>query len=64
MVRIYSEPGVFEDREMNDEELAQHEKDQAAIAEIAAQEQARKAAREALFERLGITAEEAALLLK
>lgn len=63
MVRIYTEPNVFIDREMTDEEFAQHQLDQAAIAEITAQEQAKIEARQALLIRLGITAEEAALLL-
>ncbi len=51
------------DREMNDEEFAQYEADQAAqalAAEAKAQAEADKAA---LLTRLGITAEEAKLLL-
>ncbi len=50
-------------REMNDAEFAQYEIDQAAN-KAAAQAQADKAtAKQALFDRLGITADEAALLL-
>ena len=51
------------DREMNAEELAQWEADQAAFAaQVQAQEEA-AAAKAALLERLGITEEEAKLLL-
>ena len=50
-------------REMNDAEFAQYEIDQAAN-KAAAQAQADKAtAKQALLDRLGITADEAALLL-
>jgi len=50
-------------REMNDAEFAQYEIDQAAN-KAAAQAQADKAtARQAVLDRLGITADEAALLL-
>ena len=51
------------DREMNDAEFAQYEADQAAAVERAAAEEAKAAEKEALLERLGITAEEAKLLL-
>jgi hypothetical protein len=50
-------------REMTDEEFAQHK---AILAETAAKEadaQAKSEAKAALLERLGITAEEAALLI-
>lgn len=50
-------------REMNDEEFAQHEIDVAANAAEEADRVARIAAREAILEKLGLTAEEAALLL-
>jgi hypothetical protein len=63
MVRIYSENGVFVDREMNDEEFAQHKLDQAEIAKIAAEEEKKIAARIELLNRLGITTDEAKLLL-
>jgi len=50
-------------REMNDAELAQHEIDKAADkAEIKAQA-VKAIARQAVLDRLGITADEAALLL-
>jgi hypothetical protein len=51
------------DREMNDAEFAQHQADQAAQATQAAAEAAKAAEKEALLERLGITADEAKLLL-
>ena len=63
IVRIYSAPGEFIDREMNDKEFAQYEIDQ---AEVAAQNQAKleKASEKAaLLNRLGITEDEAKLLL-
>jgi hypothetical protein len=51
------------DREMNDAEFAQYEADQAAAAERAAAETAKTAEKDALLARLGITADEAKLLL-
>jgi hypothetical protein len=51
------------DREMNDAEFAAYQADQAAAAEKAAVEEAKAAEKEALLTRLGITADEAKLLL-
>jgi len=51
------------ERDMTAEEVAQYEADQAAAAERAAEEAAKAAEKAALLERLGITAEEAKLLL-
>jgi hypothetical protein len=51
------------EREMNDEELAQYEKDQLSWAAEKAAEAKAAADKTALLERLGITADEAALLL-
>ena len=51
------------DREMNDAEFAQYEADQAAAAAQAAAEAAKAAEKAALLTRLGITADEAKLLL-
>lgn len=51
------------DREMNDAEFAQYEADQAAAATQAAAEAAKAAEKKALLARLGITADEAKLLL-
>ena len=64
MVRIHdlSTDEVI-DREMNDAEFAQYEADQAATATQAAAEAAKAAEKEALLARLGITADEAKLLL-
>jgi hypothetical protein len=64
MVRIHdAETNEVIDREMNDAEFAQYEADQAAVATQAAAEAAKSAEKAALLERLGITAEEAQLLL-
>ena len=64
MVRIHDlETNEVIDREMDDAEFAQYEADQAAQAEIAAAEAAKAAEKEALLARLGITADEAKLLL-
>jgi hypothetical protein len=64
MVRIHdiSTDEVI-DREMNDEEFAQWEADQAAQAALQAEADAKAAERQALLERLGITESEAQLLL-
>lgn len=57
------ETGEINKVEMTKDEIAQHNKDNAeAEARIAAQE-AKKVEKSALLSRLGITAEEAALLL-
>jgi hypothetical protein len=52
------------DREMTDNEFADHKKMQTENAAILADEQSKAEAKAALLERLGITADEAALLLK
>lgn len=52
-----------ETREMDDAEFAQYEKDQLEAAAIKAAEEEAKNAKTALLERLGITADEAKLLL-
>lgn len=51
------------DREMNDAEFAQYQADQAAQAEAQAKADAKAAQRQALLTRLGITEEEARILL-
>jgi len=51
------------DREMNDQEFAQYEASQAANAAEQAEAEAKAAARQVILDRLGITPEEAALLL-
>ena len=54
---------TFIERDMTAKEFAQYEADQAAAATQAAAEAAKAAEKEALLERLGITADEAKLLL-
>ena len=51
------------DREMNDQEFAAFEANQAARAEAQAAEAAKAAQRQAILSRLGITEEEARILL-
>jgi len=51
------------EREFTPEELTQRELDKAIANEIKAAEESRQSTKSALLERLGITAEEAALLL-
>jgi hypothetical protein len=64
IIRIHNlETNEVIDREMNDAEFAQYEANQAAAAAEAAAEAAKAAEKAALLERLGITAEEAKLLL-
>jgi hypothetical protein len=64
MVRIHNtETDEVIDREMNDAEFAQYEADQAARAIQEAEAEAKANAKAALLEKLGITADEAKLLL-
>jgi hypothetical protein len=64
MIRIHNvTTNEVIDREMNDAEFAQLEADQAAQATAQAEAEAKATAKAALLERLGITAEEAQLLL-
>jgi hypothetical protein len=51
------------DREMNDAEFAAYEADQAAQATTQAEAEARQAQRQVILDRLGLTSEEARLLL-
>jgi len=51
------------DREMNDAEFAQYQADQAAQATAEAEAEAKATAKAALLTQLGITAEQAKLLL-
>ncbi len=64
-IRIYTGPNIddFIDREMNDIEFAQYELDQATEVERKQQAQAKATQKAALLERLGITEDEARLLL-
>ena len=64
LVRIHNvETDEVIDREMTDAEFAQYEADIAAKAQAEANAQAQAEAKAALLERLGITEEEAKLLL-
>jgi len=60
---VNCETGETTLRELNAEELAQQAIDEAEIAAQQADAQAKETARAALLTRLGITAEEAQLLL-
>lgn len=51
------------DRQMNNAEFAQYQIDQAEIAAKKAEAEAKATARQALLDKLGITADEAKLLL-
>ena len=62
-IRIYTGDGQFIDREMNDQEYAQWEIDQATVVAEAEAETKLLADKAALLERLGITEDEAKLLL-
>jgi hypothetical protein len=64
MVRIHDlETNEVIDREMNDQEFAAFEADQAAEATRQAEAEARETAKAALLTQLGITEEQAKLLL-
>lgn len=52
------------EREMNDAEYAQYEANQAAQAAAQAETKAKAAARQAIAKRLGLTADELAILIK
>ena len=62
-IRIYTGNGEFIDREMNNAEFAQYEIDQAAHLVKKAEAETKATAKAALLSKLGITAEEARLLL-
>jgi hypothetical protein len=62
--RIYDcATGETIDREMNDDEFAQYQADQAIFLAEKAETEAKAAQKAALLERLGITEDEAKLLL-
>lgn len=67
-IEVNCQTGEVLEIELTDEEVAQREADAAAYAVQKAEEEAKAAAdaaaKDALLARLGITAEEAALLLK
>ena len=57
------ETNEIETREMTEIELVEHQVNQAAQAALNAEAEAKLAARQAILDRLGLTAEEAQLLL-
>ena len=64
IIRIHNvETNEVIDREMTDEEFAVYEADSAAEAARLAEQEAKAIAKQALLDKLGITAEEAQLLL-
>jgi hypothetical protein len=60
---VNAQTGEELEREMTADELQQHEADQAAYQEKILAAQSKNAAKAALLTKLGITADEAALLL-
>jgi hypothetical protein len=63
VVRIYTAPEVFIDREMNDDEFAVYKRDLKEYEKEQAKAEAKATSRQVLLDRLGITADEAKLLL-
>jgi hypothetical protein len=64
MVRIHNtETNEVIDREMNDDEFAEYQAEQAERAVKQAEAETKATARQAILDRLGLTAEEAALIL-
>lgn len=64
MVRIHNtDKDEVIDREMNDVEFAQYEANQTAKIAAKAEAEAKEAARQVILDRLGLTADEAQLLL-
>ena len=64
MIREHNtETGEIIDREMNAEEFSQYEIDQAAIITRLAEAKAKAATRQAVLNRLGLTEEEAQLII-
>ena len=65
MIRIHnSESNQVIDRDMNDEEFTQYEADVAKFEADKIAKAEAQTAREAILQKLGLTADEAALLLK
>ena len=62
-IEVNASTGEIIEREYNDAEIAQHEVGVAYQAELEVKAEADAKAKEALLKKLGITAEEAALLL-
>jgi inosine/xanthosine triphosphate pyrophosphatase family protein len=64
MVRIHDlSTNEVIDREMNDDEFAQHQADQAANAIAKAEAEAKQTAKAAILDRIGLTADELKTIL-
>lgn len=63
LIRIYTSNDEFIDREMNDVEFAQYEIDKANADAEKVEFEAKEASRQAILDRLGLTVDEAKLLL-
>ena len=64
MVRIHDvETNEVIDREMNDAEFSQYQENKALQIAAKAEAEAKEAARQAILDRLGLTADEAKLIL-
>ena len=63
IVRIYTAKEVFIDREMNDDEFAVYQRDLKEYEKEQAEAEVKATAKAALLAQLGITAEQAKLLL-
>jgi len=64
IIRVHDvETGEIIDRKMDDFEFAEYEKDKKAVAKAQLEEEKKAMAKAALFDKLGITVEEAVLLL-
>jgi len=64
MIRIHNvETDEIIDREMTDDELVQHEADKAAHAALKAEADAKAIAKQAILDRIGLTADELQTIL-
>ena len=63
MVRIYTGNDEFIDREMNNDEFAQYQIDQAAEQVRKAEAEAKETAKAAILDRIGLTADELKTIL-
>ncbi len=60
---VNCETGQIVERELNEEEIAQFEKDQKEMAKLSKAEKTKNDSRQAILDRIGLTADEAKLLL-
>jgi hypothetical protein len=63
MVRIYTDNETFIDREMNAEEFAQYKIDAIASDKLKAEAETKAAAKAAILDRIGLTADELKTIL-